>query len=134
MPKLANKTSLFYVRLDIYLGGCPEKSADFEKLVNLAGTGEKRTEGVQFGNHATDGPHIDGAIVIGRVEQDFGSSIPIENGPNNVDGDEYCQIQSITDRLFTVPSGGYVVGEWRSRPDLSGQTKVTQLDHFGPVA
>lgn len=33
-----------------------------------------------------------------------------------------------------LPSGGDVVGKGRSRPDLSGQTEITQLDHFGTVA
>ena len=48
----------------MYLGRCPEQSANFEKLVDLTGTGKEWPEGVEFGNHATDGPHINGAIVV----------------------------------------------------------------------
>lgn len=64
-----------------HLLNCSQDLADLEDLVHLAVAGEQRSECVQLGHNASDGPQVNGGAVSGRSEQHLRSSVP---GPESV--------------------------------------------------
>jgi len=77
-----------------------QHGADLEELVHLAAAREEGTKGVELGHDAAHCPEVDGAAVVGGVQ-------------------EYLRCP--------VPSCGDVVRERRPRSDLPGQSKISYL-------
>lgn len=90
-----------------HLAGCTKHRANLVELIHLAAAGKKRTKRIQLGHDAAHGPEIDGAAVIGGVQQHLRRSIPTRR---------------------------YVIRKRRTWTYLSRQSKVGNFDKLRPGA
>ena len=80
---------------------CPERRANFHKLVSFRVPWENRSLQEHLSNDAAHSPNVDGRVVAGGANQQFRSS---------------------------VPAGTDVVCQRRSRSDFTSKAKVGQFD------
>lgn len=64
-----------------HLGRRAEQRANLEQLIDFTAAREQRSEIVQLGYDTTDCPHVNGTIVISRVEQHLWCAIPFHDFP-----------------------------------------------------
>lgn len=57
-------------------GRSAQNAEDFENLVDLGVTREKRLAGSHLGEDAANGPHVDTSGVLAATEQNFGRAVP----------------------------------------------------------
>ena len=58
------------------LAGRTQDLADLTHLVVFGLAGEERAHCVQLADDGAEGEDVDGSVVVGRTEEDFGGSVP----------------------------------------------------------